>query len=963
MNDTKDSSSNLYLCIKQFNSRLGDELNLKVGDKIEVLADDSEYNDGWYMGKNLSTGDVGLYPKSFTQILVEEPNNGVNLLRSRSRSRSTRLKGAPTSPVSQLKSNFENLSVKTDSTSPSSKPPKPSNNITNKLINKFNDSNDFNDSTTKPNGKTPNDYNDSTKKTNENAKDDETHTVHKTMNDIDKALEELQSDSLLHNNESTHKRATSNLSLTDDLDPKDAMNWTPLQVTSYFALGLGFDTSVAGKFARHKITGAILFELDLAHLKELDIDSFGTRFEVYKEIENLKKIVDGKNEQVLPAKKVGSPGLSSPYQLSTNHSRKKSESLDNLVDTRFTSPKLDKGFKFGGNNDNIYTNKNMSTSVLHPPSSHTSIQGNGLSRPASSVYDNSVHSRNVSNASDYYYNLSNNNYHHRRNSSAMSANNHKRNGSMFSFLSKEKEDFDNKRYNDIQEESSKSSQDKLISPIQIKKEASSHNVTSKPKQDEFSTPKLYEQHEEIDIDNTQFSPRKLKSINYKYEEPKKVDSKDEKRSVSDSVNTSSSSSTPKTTSVSRFKTLRTASTNNFKSLTSSKKLKTSAFQEGIRNITPDEAIKTANYSGFMAKRSGNNLSWRSRYFTLHGTRLSYFTSLKDKKEKGLIDITAHKVIPIDTDGEDKYVALYAASTGLGRYCFKILPPAPGFKKGLTFTQPKIHFFAVETIEEMRGWLKALMTATIDIDDSVPVISSYSTPTVSLAKAQELLAKAREETRLKDELRAANGNFFGDFQNFGGEDDFSGTQLTNFIGNYTLDPNSSGENSPLVESSEEKSTNSPATDSHPKLSIDTSAKTSIKGPTTPQIQNSTGGFASPYLLASGLLSPKLNGNLSPSINNDDAITNNSVPTSVNNSTMNTGKFSTSSNTTTPVEQNREYFPEIESPGSAPKLPYASNNNSRVSSTGTTKLKKRHSEKFIAYSNDGSGNHAFFIKQKR
>ena len=41
---------------------------------------------------------------------------------------------------------------------------------------------------------------------------------------------------------------------------------------------LGFDMDVVGKFARHKITGDILFELDLAHLKELEIDSFGTPF-------------------------------------------------------------------------------------------------------------------------------------------------------------------------------------------------------------------------------------------------------------------------------------------------------------------------------------------------------------------------------------------------------------------------------------------------------------------------------------------------------------------------------------------------------------------------------------------------------------------------------------------------------------------------------------------------------------
>lgn len=72
-----------YICIKQFNARLGDELSLKIGDKIQVLADDREYNDGWYMGKNLLTGEAGLYPKSFTQLITN--NETKPILRSRSR--------------------------------------------------------------------------------------------------------------------------------------------------------------------------------------------------------------------------------------------------------------------------------------------------------------------------------------------------------------------------------------------------------------------------------------------------------------------------------------------------------------------------------------------------------------------------------------------------------------------------------------------------------------------------------------------------------------------------------------------------------------------------------------------------------------------------------------------------------------------------------------------------------------
>lgn len=56
---------------------------------------------------------------------------------------------------------------------------------------------------------------------------------------------------------------------------------------------------------------------------------------------------------------------------------------------------------------------------------------------------------------------------------------------------------------------------------------------------------------------------------------------------------------------------------------------------------------------------------------------------------------------------------------------------------------------------MRAWMAALIKATIDIDTSVPIISSCATPTVSLNKAQEMLTQAREETRVREEQRYLN----------------------------------------------------------------------------------------------------------------------------------------------------------------------------------------------------------------
>lgn len=905
----------VYVCTKQFNARLGDELNLKVGDKVEVLADDSEYNDGWYMGKNLLTGDVGLYPKTFTQLLPNQSPD-TSVLRSRSRrlasGSNSALSTPPISSTAQLGDSFEKLSV-----NPKSGTPKGAAQVT------------------------------------------------KTMTDIDKALEELQTSSFSENSrtpvaKTSHARQPSQQSLTEDLVPADALKWTPQQVSLYFAIVLGFDMDVAGKFARHKITGEILFQLDLAHLKELDIDSFGTRFEVYKEIEKLRNAGKTRSEQVSENPEGGSsrsfPSNNSDEDLNVNlltssvqsrlllplaelnlrgqpktHQRKRSQSMENLLGPTtplmgngdspetFLSPRkapeppstspLNKGYRFGG------SPRETQQSGLYLTRTNASSAGLGISknasRPASSVYENSMAS------------------HHRRNSSVISG--HRRHSSMFSFLSgtndeqKEKEERRLQSNNIYRDE-----EPQLISPAKVLRARSTK----------------MEDLEDIDVDLANFSPRKSKSV--KEGVLKKSTSlhnhlliKDEKRSASD--NTESS--------VLRLKTLKTASTQNFKSLTGSKKSKTSAFQEGIREVTPDDAIKSASHSGWMAKKSGSTIGWRSRYFTLHGTRLSYFTSLKDKREKGLIDITAHKVIPVNsedaTNTNDKYIALYAASTGFGRYCFKLVPPAPGFKKGLTFTQPKTHFFAVETMEEMRGWLKALMTATIDIDDSVPVVSLCLTPTVSLAKAQEMLARAREETKLKDEELRARGAL-GEFDEYGQND---------FLSQFLDTTVTSGENSPIVDSLDESTFSSVQRTSsrkHPKLTVDTSGKSPIKGPTTP-LMSSSQGFASPYLLASGLLSPKLGASPGTPKDRSEFFDRRDSKTKVER--VESKPDSRDSDSRTESKNSDKFESSSSNTGEATPKQVFSNSNGRVLSGS-----KKKNEKMLAYSSDGSGNHTFVIKKK-
>lgn len=870
------SSETIYSCIKLFNARLGDELSLQVGDRIEILADDSEYNDGWYMGRNTITGTVGLFPKSFTKLEQRaEPKS--SLLRSRSRRVMTNSSTASANSTPQLAS-----------------------------------------STPKP-------------------QEDSLSTLH----EIDKALEELQMLSLDPNKAET-RVPSGPASIYKDTDPASAWTWSAKQVAEYFEQVLGFDREVAGKFLRHKITGEILFQLDLLHLKELEIDTFGTRFEIYKEIEKIKLLAGSQRheEQQLAAAKHKdasvSPTLSkeshqnarllpsadfkppASYLKSNDLSRHtsssskspygfngglRSRSMDNLkpqVDefydspnsTNFLSPRkapeppnqspMNTTFKFGGSP--VISQQPHASSSANPYMVRE--KPSTALRPPSSIYDVPL-----------------TNPHHRKSSSGFGT--HKRHSSVFLFLSGPNDEAAEKLH----------SQNLYVSP---NRDRDSKAITDKRASRFFQDGDLTIIGDDLDIQDGSLSPKKVKEDIKKEGPPGK------------------------------FKSLRSVSTQNFKSLTGLKKLKTSAFTEGIREINPDEAIKTSTYSGWMSKKSGSALGWRSRYFTLHGTRLSYFTSLKDKREKGLIDITAHRVLPISTEGEgissnDKYIALYAALTGYGRYCFKIVPPSPGFRKGLTFTQPKIHYFAVETQEEMRGWLKALMTSTIDIDDTVPVVSSCNTPTVTLAKARELLAKAREETKLKDEELNRGEEPTEDSveeqpESSVEEQPHDRVDEQTIINNFN--DSTSEEVSPIVDSLDQTTVSSnnegtPGGKRQIHLTVDTLTKL-YKTPNTPQVSTHSGGFASPYLLATGLLSPKQNGPSSPLA---------AIPTE-------------DVSTPPPAANRSDYFSSATNFEDVTQLPVG-NTLDATSGSRSFLTRKKKAEKMMAYTSDGS----FVIKPKK
>lgn len=191
---------------------------------------------------------------------------------------------------------------------------------------------------------------------------------------------------------------------------------------------------------------------------------------------------------------------------------------------------------------------------------------------------------------------------------------------------------------------------------------------------------------------------------------------------------------------------------------------TSAYTRGLEKKPPLEQMAGCDYSGWMKKRSANIMgSWKSRLFVLRGRRLSYYYSENDIEEKGLIDISGHRVLPAD---DEKLTGLHAQFTGgkspaatepspkittaaavdlatksagddkdEGTFIFKLVPPREGMSKAVNFTKPAVHYFAVGSRKEGRLWMAALMRATIDYDASGAVTTSYNQETISLAKAR------------------------------------------------------------------------------------------------------------------------------------------------------------------------------------------------------------------------------------
>lgn len=208
----------------------------------------------------------------------------------------------------------------------------------------------------------------------------------------------------------------------------------------------------------------------------------------------------------------------------------------------------------------------------------------------------------------------------------------------------------------------------------------------------------------------------------------------------------------------------TATTAGSRTARKKSKKETSAYLRGLQKIAPRQAIVDADYSGWMKKKSSNLMTtWKPRLFVLKGRRLAYYYSEDDDQEKGLIDISFHRVLPADNE---KLTGLHATLTGAGSspavpagshvptlaateaagdttkesdsmFIFKLVPPRAGLSRAVNFTKPTVHYFACPNLKQGRLWMAALMKATIDRDDTQAITTTYQQKTISLAKARAM----------------------------------------------------------------------------------------------------------------------------------------------------------------------------------------------------------------------------------
>ncbi|KAF9934966.1 polar growth protein [Linnemannia zychae] len=251
--------------IHNFEAEADDEISFNVDEPIIVLQKDEQYQDGWWEGINVR-GETGLFPQNYTvknppekaQTVAPNVYNGGDHIAHGSKGMAKYGSNIVPNSNNPIQHGFDNASSSN-----------------NRMMNQHFNHNNLNDSLNNmhihPNpsiasppmgpsssifGGTPNNTGPSNGASNS------------------KVLAQTVEESLREPQLAGHPTL-----------------WSIEQV-AYWLRWCGFN-SVVGSFVDNEISGAILLELNLNNLKELDINSFGKRFNIMNAITSLKQLTKG----------------------------------------------------------------------------------------------------------------------------------------------------------------------------------------------------------------------------------------------------------------------------------------------------------------------------------------------------------------------------------------------------------------------------------------------------------------------------------------------------------------------------------------------------------------------------------------------------------------------------------------------------------------------------------------------
>lgn len=831
----------MFVAIAAYNKRMEDELDMLPGDRIKVINDDSLYHDGWYLGTNLRTNEQGLYPLNFTQEISSQPTQNDTNNNMNSRNVSNQIRSQTTNndnhmfrttshqsnynDMSSLYTNNNNMSYvqshevqqpkqqvphKPAPPPPASQhrpPPQQDNyqfqdnvSISNNMNNNFasnNIANSRNPSVQEYGQSHPQQQ---YQQQQQQPKMPTTRPSRKASNvsyfDLHSVTEAIDMADNYQDN---------NIPLPD---VQNVLHWSPEEVTQYF-LAKGFDDKTSNTFTKHQISGNILIELELPLLKELDMDSFGIRYQVYKEITNINKQLP-QNQQRQQQESLSAPAMVGSYSNSSQQDinvQKRGNRIPNPIDTSripsdmiqdetlFESPrKAPKPPQYPSPVQNLQSPQSpvgrISSKNVNSPMRGRVASPSTIYEDASINFDdsqtfndankmsrsNTVRSqRNPSGLSNNrpasMYNVSNSRTSSVYNNVGMDDNRSMRNvsgNSTYSPQMRHSLQFNSPKTmnnnNFAQFQNGGQQFGRQQQPENTQRRSHNHRktnsviVTGQPKEDNAPVVARSKSTKNSNRFSRIFSFGSSPNINASKRTPN--GSKNVTRTpTGNSFNGSSprpnvssmrtSSATLPVTSphqtISRSGSGQYG-TKQMKSLpVRSSKQMARLPMDGPRFVELDDAINQSDMHGWMSMKKGDNGSWKTGYFILQNSRLSWYSSKDDTKEEGVHDITNHRVEKMDQG--QRMTKWMAAARGKGDHCFKL------------YIDNILYYCAVDTKEDLKGWLRILLKSSISLDHTSPVMSTYSTTVLSLDTAKQMLQVARNETMMQmDDGQMMNNSY-------------------------------------------------------------------------------------------------------------------------------------------------------------------------------------------------------------